>query len=203
MASDDDDNNDQDADGASVAGMLPGGGTGSGAPFAPQFFSSAPPVTWSSADTALSNQVTTTLQAPPASSPSAQTQQNPQWSGDHNNLSPDASARLQQAWSAAQAVFPGDPVMARLAMSQAMLESGRNLNSGLAMDDNNLFGIKGTGSAGTSTWNTREVYGGQSQTVSARLCKKCIASRLFYPIPQSYEYPTIRICPCSRASRRF
>ena len=66
--------------------------------------------------------------------------------------------------AAAHRVHPGNPVMAQLAAAQAVLESGIGTGrvSRLARDANNLFGIKGTGDAGSVTMRTREVRGGVS-----------------------------------------
>ncbi len=66
--------------------------------------------------------------------------------------------------AAAHRIYPGDPVRAELSATQAILESGLASNrgpSGLARRANNLFGIKGTGNAGSITMPTREVVGGR------------------------------------------
>jgi hypothetical protein len=57
-------------------------------------------------------------------------------------------------------------IPAAVTIAQAIDESGWG-QSQLAVEDNNLFGIKGTGPAGSVTLPTQEVEGGQAVTVNA------------------------------------
>lgn len=85
-----------------------------------------------------------------------------------SDLSDDISTRIQQVFQSAQSVFKDRPVMAKVSTSQAILESGLNQPkiSGLALQ-NNLFGIKGSGTAGTSQMGTQEQVNGTMITVRA------------------------------------
>jgi flagellum-specific peptidoglycan hydrolase FlgJ len=66
----------------------------------------------------------------------------------------------------AKEVYPDDPTMAKLAASQAVEESRLNGRpSTLASQYNNLFGIKGTGNAGSVTMNTHEYVNGHIVSV--------------------------------------
>jgi hypothetical protein len=76
------------------------------------------------------------------------------------------NAGIQGLYSAAQSVYPNNPVMAKIATAQAMLESGLpGKGSGLARNYNNLFGIKGRGTAGSVRLPTKEFTGGRMVTV--------------------------------------
>ena len=68
---------------------------------------------------------------------------------------------VEEAVRAAFAANPDNPVLARLAAAQAVLESGLadGTPSGLVLCAKNYFGIKGRGSAGGVTMNTREAWG--------------------------------------------
>jgi len=68
----------------------------------------------------------------------------------------------------ASGIWQSDDIRATLAVGQAILESGilREHISGLARF-NNLFGIKGHGTDGTTAMNTREVMGGKSIMIKA------------------------------------
>ncbi|MFO0110798.1 MAG: glycoside hydrolase family 73 protein [Alphaproteobacteria bacterium] len=68
---------------------------------------------------------------------------------------------VEEAVRAAFAANPDNPVLARLAAAQAVLESGLadGTPSGLVQRAKNYFGIKGRGSAGSVTMNTREAWG--------------------------------------------
>jgi hypothetical protein len=68
---------------------------------------------------------------------------------------------VEEAVRAAFAANPDNPVLARLAAAQAVLESGLadGTPSGLVQRAKNYFGIKGRGSAGGVTMNTREAWG--------------------------------------------
>ncbi|WP_434785675.1 glycoside hydrolase family 73 protein [Bacillus velezensis] len=74
----------------------------------------------------------------------------------------------------AQAVQKKTGIPASIILGQIMLESGGSNPgglSGLAYYSKNLFGIKGTGTAGTSRMNTKEVYGGKTVTVKDGFAK--------------------------------
>ncbi len=77
-----------------------------------------------------------------------------------------ASLAIPDVYKAAQAIYKDNPTMAKLATAQAIQES--NLNgtpSTLASKHNNLFGIKGTGSAGSVTMPTHEFVNGHMVVV--------------------------------------
>lgn len=77
-----------------------------------------------------------------------------------------ASLAIPDVYKAASAIYKDNPTMARLATAQAIQES--NLNgtpSQLASKHNNLFGIKGTGSAGSVTMPTHEFVNGHMVVV--------------------------------------
>ncbi len=93
-------------------------------------------------------------------------------SGSINNLSADRDTRLQQVVDAAKRTFPDNPVLAKLAATQAVLESGLNgTPSTLASQHNNLFGIKGSGTAGTVNMGTQEFENGQYVSTNAGFAK--------------------------------
>ena len=71
-------------------------------------------------------------------------------------LSDDQDERIAQLVSEAKRVFPNDPVRQKLAVTQALLESGVSSISSLAQEHNNLFGIKGEGTAGSVNVATKE-----------------------------------------------
>lgn len=79
-------------------------------------------------------------------------------------LSSNREERIRQIVDAAKRTHPNRPHLAKLAAAQALLESGIHSSrvSGLARSHNNLFGIKGRGTAGTVNLRTREVLGGRS-----------------------------------------
>lgn len=77
------------------------------------------------------------------------------------------SSLVQQA----QNVEKKTGIPTSIILGQAMLESGSKLNSGLAVKGNNLFGIKGTGSAGSIYLPTKEEINGQLVTVNAKFRK--------------------------------
>ena len=54
-----------------------------------------------------------------------------------------------------------------IVLSQLILESGANSPSGLAKNNNNLFGMKGTGTRGTASHVTHEFVNGKYVTVSS------------------------------------
>jgi flagellum-specific peptidoglycan hydrolase FlgJ len=76
------------------------------------------------------------------------------------------NAFIDQIGAAAVETMHETGVPASVTIAQAILESGWG-QSGLATHQHNLFGIKGTGPAGSVTVPTREVYNGRSVTVEA------------------------------------
>lgn len=69
----------------------------------------------------------------------------------------------------AKQVFPNSSVLQQLATTQAAQESGLlGHPSKLATEANNLFGMKGTGTAGSVTMPTKEYINGKMQTVDAQ-----------------------------------
>jgi hypothetical protein len=73
-------------------------------------------------------------------------------------LNGNTQARIADVIAAARHVYGNNEAMVRLTVSQAVLESGSHLNSGLARK-NNFFGIKGKGTAGIKQFETNEDYG--------------------------------------------
>lgn len=74
-----------------------------------------------------------------------------------DRLADDVPTRLKQLRAAAESVYPDSPMMAQVAVTQAILESrllGRP--SSLAREHNNLFGIKGKGVALPTTEYTSD-----------------------------------------------
>lgn len=73
----------------------------------------------------------------------------------------------------AQRIQEEKGVHASIILGQIILESSGRYNglSGLAYEGKNLFGIKGTGTAGSITMNTYEYYDGQKVTVPAQFAK--------------------------------
>ena len=82
-------------------------------------------------------------------------------------LSDNRNERIQQIVDAAKRTHPNHPHLAKLAAAQALLESGIHTNrpSGLARNHNNLFGIKGRGTAGTAHLRTQEHLNGRNVTI--------------------------------------
>ncbi len=77
-----------------------------------------------------------------------------------NVLGVDAKQNIRNVVQAAVNIYGNDMVRARLAVAQAVLESGlTGKPSGLARH-NNFFGIKGSGTAGTVNMMTSEYRGG-------------------------------------------
>ena len=62
-------------------------------------------------------------------------------------------------------------IPAPIVLAQLILESGAKVSSGLARNYNNLFGIKGTGSAGSVYLPTKEQVNGREITVNAKFKK--------------------------------
>jgi flagellum-specific peptidoglycan hydrolase FlgJ len=72
---------------------------------------------------------------------------------------------------AAQA-YPDNPNLQQVAITQALLESGLLSHpSQLAMNSNNLFGIKGQGTAGSVNMPTQEYSSGQMQNVNSNFAQ--------------------------------
>lgn len=104
------------------------------------------------------------------SSGGAQGMSPPSSTGTISSLSENRDERLRQVVDAAKRTYPDQPHMARLAAAQALLESGiasQRGPSGLARNHNNLFGIKGRGTAGTANMRTGEHIGGRNVTINA------------------------------------
>jgi flagellum-specific peptidoglycan hydrolase FlgJ len=64
-------------------------------------------------------------------------------------------------------------VPAAITLGQIILESSGNYDglSGLAFEAKNLFGIKGTGTAGSVDWDTTEYVNGQKITINSKFAK--------------------------------
>lgn len=108
----------------------------------------------------LATQQPGSIQAAPQASPLLA---NPQQPG---SIAPQGKYNIQDAIKAAQATYPDNPVMAQLASAQAIEESRLNGKpSGLAVNHNNFFGIKGEGSAGSVTMPTHEFVNGHMITI--------------------------------------
>lgn len=76
---------------------------------------------------------------------------------------------LYELKRSAAAVYPGDIKMQKVAVTQAIHESNlTGKGSTLANEYNNLFGIKGTGSAGSVSMKTWEHYNGQNIKTKAK-----------------------------------
>ncbi len=72
------------------------------------------------------------------------------------SLPADKNERLQSVYTASQGIYGNTP-QAKIAAAQAILESGLSGKpSKLATEDNNLFGIKGKGTAGSVNYGTTE-----------------------------------------------
>lgn len=99
--------------------------------------------------------VQTSLSSVPSSGPFAPTQQ----------FAPLQNIEMMRR--AAEQVYPNNPTMQQVALSQAMLESGPNFNSSLARQ-NNFFGIKGAGDSGSSQYQTTEYVNGVPVTTKSR-----------------------------------
>ncbi len=97
----------------------------------------------------------------------------PSSSGPLSQLSQNPQERIKQVVDAAKRTYPDQPHMAKLAAAQALLESGLHGNkpSTLASQHNNLFGIKGSGTAGSVNMRTGEHLNGQNVTVNAGFAK--------------------------------
>lgn len=80
----------------------------------------------------------------------------------------NSEINMQQLKDAAASAYPTNPMMQQVALAQAIHESGLQdgTPSGLAKQ-NNLFGIKAPGTAGTVNMPTTEIMNGQAQKVNA------------------------------------
>ena len=106
----------------------------------------------------------------------------PSSTGQISALSQNKDERIQQVVDAAKRTYPDQPHLAKLAAAQALLESGIASSrgpSGLARDHNNLFGIKGQGTAGSVNMRTREVYNGQSVSIRDGFAKNATVEDSF------------------------
>lgn len=84
----------------------------------------------------------------------------------------DREANLRLVIEAANNSFPDYPVLADLSACQAILESGLiSKPSKLALDANNLFGIKGKGTDGSVVMPTKEFMEGKWISVNAEFAK--------------------------------
>lgn len=93
--------------------------------------------------------------------------------GELTKFSGDPKERIKQVVEAAKRTYPNQPHMAKLAAAQALLESGLHGSkpSSLALQHNNLFGIKGSGTAGSVNMKTGEHVNGQNITINAGFAK--------------------------------
>jgi flagellum-specific peptidoglycan hydrolase FlgJ len=87
-------------------------------------------------------------------------------------LSPNMKTRLHQIVDAANAVYGQLSVLARIAVAQVQQESGIIKGaSELASKHNNLFGIKGTGTAGSVRVKTHEYVKGKKVYIMDNFAK--------------------------------
>lgn len=94
----------------------------------------------------------------------------PSSTGTISKLSANRDERVRQVVDAAKRTYPDQPHMAKLAAAQALLESGiasQKGPSGLASRYNNLFGIKGSGTAGSVNMRTGEHFNGRDVKINA------------------------------------
>lgn len=80
---------------------------------------------------------------------------------------------LEQLVDSANEVYPDNKILAQLAVTQAILESGFQNGPGsvLAREDHNLFGIKGEGIQGSAPHKTHEYIDGKWIVVTAKFAK--------------------------------
>ncbi|MER2520898.1 MAG: glucosaminidase domain-containing protein [Bdellovibrionales bacterium] len=89
------------------------------------------------------------------------------WEGkSFGPLSENRKQRIFQLMNIAKETYPNSPVMQRISIAQAINESGWDVNSGLARQ-NNLFGIKGKGTAGSVNMGTFEEVHGKNVHIKA------------------------------------
>jgi hypothetical protein len=106
----------------------------------------------------------------------------PSSTGSINQLSSNRDERIQQVVDAAKRTYPDKPHLAKLAAAQALLESGiasQRGPSGLARNHNNLFGIKGSGTAGSVNMRTGEHFNGRDVTINANFAKNATVEDSF------------------------
>lgn len=90
------------------------------------------------------------------------------------------SVRVQQLLNASRTIFPDNDILAQLATTQALLESGTGIRvSALARKHNNIFGIKGRGTAGTAWVMTNEFVKGKMIRVKQGFRKNLTLSDSF------------------------
>src|SRR5258708_39515719 len=92
----------------------------------------------------------------------------PMMQGSPDALSPDKGEMLQQLKSAAEQAFPNNPTMQQVAITQAIHESGLMGTPSKLAPQNNLFGIKAPGTAGTLAKPRRENSEGGNRKTNAR-----------------------------------
>lgn len=78
----------------------------------------------------------------------------------------DVPKEIRQFVEPAQQLESSTGIPAAITIAQIILESGGQL-SALAIEGKNLFGVKGSGSAGTINVNTHEVVNGETVTINA------------------------------------
>ena len=84
----------------------------------------------------------------------------------------DSKSNIFSVMQACNNVYADYPVVAKLAIAQAILESHlEGTPSGLALRANNLFGIKGSGTDGSINMPTHEFENGQWIIVDAYFAK--------------------------------
>ena len=106
----------------------------------------------------------------------------PSSTGSIDRLSDNRDERIRQVVDAAKRTYPDQPHMAKLAAAQALLESGIHSQrgpSGLARNHNNLFGIKGRGTAGSANMRTGEHLNGRDVTINADFAKNATVEDSF------------------------
>jgi flagellum-specific peptidoglycan hydrolase FlgJ len=87
--------------------------------------------------------------------------------GENNSKGGNIPSSLAQFVAPAQILQDETGIPASITLAQIILESGTTL-SGLAQKAKNLFGIKGTGPAGSVYMPTHEVVNGTTKTVMAQ-----------------------------------
>lgn len=91
-----------------------------------------------------------------------------------NNPAMMGSPLISQLRGAAEVAFPGNATMQQIALSQALLESGAMGTSGpskLARENQNWFGIKGSGDMGSANLPTSEYMDGEMQNQNANFAQ--------------------------------
>lgn len=107
-----------------------------------------------------------------------------------DQLSIDVPTRLRQVIDASLETYKDNIILAQLAASQACLESALlSKPSTLASQHNNLFGIKGVGTAGTVRLLTSEFVSGKWIKVYDNFCKNLSLSDSFVQHRQFISKP--------------